>query len=92
MIGVAASDYRNDQHVPTTIFEAGAMHLSIKVHCDRCTNAAIFYAAGLWWHFERRRRGDLFTKARKYFWCTRCVVGGHPRQRPSFLEAVRPNH
>ena len=81
--------YRDGVPVPTTIFEAAALHWSVKVRCGRCTNVAIFEPAGLWWHFERRRRNDHFAEARKHFWCIKCAIGGVPRQRPSFLEAVR---
>lgn len=81
--------YRDGAPFPVTFFEAAALHYSVKVHCSRCTNAAVFEAAGVWWHFARRGRSDHFANARQHFWCTRCAIGGLARVRPSFLEAVK---
>jgi hypothetical protein len=81
--------YRDGVPVPRTIFEAAALHYSVKVHCSRCTNTAVFEPAGVWWRFHRKGWSDHFANARSHFWCTRCAIGGLARVRPSFLEAVK---
>jgi hypothetical protein len=59
------SVYRDGAPFPVTFFEAAALHYSVKVHCSRCTNATVFEAAGLWWHFQRCHRNDHFANARR---------------------------
>lgn len=83
------SRWKDGQRVPTTIFEAATLHLSIKVHCGVCKHAPVIDAPSLWWRFQKRRLDDDFASARLRLWCTKCALGGRPRQRPSFLEAVR---
>lgn len=81
--------YRDGIAHPRTFFEAAALHWSVKVHCSRCPNVAVFEPAGVWWRFHRKGWNDHFHHARRHFYCMRCAIGGSQRVRPSFLEAVK---
>lgn len=84
--------YRGGAPFPVTIFEAAALHYSLKVACSRCPNATVFEAAGVWWHFRRRGWSDHFDHAAAHFWCHRCAIGGLQRVRPLRPEAVRERY
>lgn len=86
------SVYRNGAPFPATVFEAAALHYSIKVFCGRCPNTVVFEPAGVWWHFHRRGWSDGLGDARKRFWCTQCALGGVARARPKRIEAVRERY
>jgi hypothetical protein len=83
------STIRDGLRVPTTLFEAAVWHNLIKVRCPRCPNVAIFEAAGVWWHFQKRS-GDLALRdARHRFYCLRCSRDRPTRVRATTIELVR---
>ena len=72
---------------PSSIFEAATLHRSVRVVCA-CGHSSTFWAAGLWWHFHKRRWADGFSLARERFWCRRCASRLASKIRPVSVDAV----
>jgi len=79
--------YRNGVRVPTTIFEAAALHYSVWVKCGRCARVEVFEPAGLWWHFHRKGWSDHFAHAAEHLYCAKCS-STEAKVRPAVVEAV----
>ena len=72
--------------VPTTLFEAAALHFSLRVMC-RCGRTASFDPHGLWWYFHRRDWHDKLSAARERFYCRHCRQAGNV-VRPARIDPV----
>lgn len=81
--------YGGDVHVPTHIFEAAALHFTLKVSCIQCGNFAVFDAAGVWWYFKGKRWNDELRTAHQHFYCASCTRISRRRVGAKPLQAVK---